>query len=121
MKITERKSILKGIPGWGLSMLTVVLACVLMGIIGKIAEVPAYIIYSVTIIVACFFICRNDPKSVWYVPIISNAFSFVMFVLENSFWSSYTGLIITSGVLLSVISSIGGAWIGRRKTSSDNS
>jgi hypothetical protein len=120
VRIKRRKSILKGIPSWALSILTVVLSFFLLSKINRIAEIPSYIVYSITIVVACFIICRNDPKSVWYVPVLCNVFSLIMFVAENNFWTSYIGIIITSGVVLSVIAAIGGAWMGRRNTASDN-
>ncbi len=91
-----------------------------MGIINDIGEIPSYIIYAVLIIGACFIICRNDPKSVWYVPIICNIFSFLMPVLDNSFWTTPMGIIISSGVVLSVIAAIFGARMGKRNAVSDN-
>ena len=120
MRTHRRKSILTGVPSWALSLVTVFLTAVLLNIINDIGEIPSYIIYSIIIIVACFIICRNDPKSVWYVPILCNIFSFLMPVLDNAFWTSSMGIIISIGVVSSVIAAILGARIGKRNTASDN-
>jgi hypothetical protein len=40
--------------------------------------------------------------------------------LDNAFWTTSMGIIISSGVVLSVIAAILGARIGKRKTISDN-
>ena len=120
MITNRRKSILTGVPSWALSLVTVFLTAVLLNIINDIGEIPSYIIYSIIIIVACFIICRNNPKSVWYVPILCNIFSFLMPVLDNAFWTTSMGIIISSGLVLSVIAAILGARIGKRNTASDN-
>ncbi len=120
MRTDRRKSILTGVPSWALSLVTVFLTAVLLSIINDIGEIPSYIIYAVLIIGACYIICRNDPKSVWYVPILCNIFSFLMPVLDNAFWTTSMGIIISSGVALSVIAAIFGARMGKRKAISDN-
>ena len=121
MRTNRRKSILTGVPSWALSLVTVFFTAVLLSIINDIGDIPSYLIYAVLIIVACFIICRNDPKSVWYVPILCNIFSFLMPLLDNAFWTTSMGIIISSGVVLSLIASIIGARMERRKAISDKS
>lgn len=121
MRTNQRKSILTGVPSWALSLVTLFFTAVLLNLINDIGEIPSYLIYTVLIIVACFFICRNDPRSAWYVPILCNIFSFLMPLLDNAFWTTSMGIIISSGVVLSVIASIYGAKMGRRNAVSDNS
>jgi hypothetical protein len=41
-------------------------------------------------------------------------------VLDNAFWTTSMGIIISSGVVLSVIAAIFGARMGKRKAISDN-
>jgi hypothetical protein len=120
MRTNRRKSILTGVPSWILSLVTVFLTAVLLNIINDIGEIPSYIIYSIIIIVACFIICRNDPTSIWYVPIICNIFSFFIPVLDNTFWTTAMGIIIMSGVVLSVIAAILGARMGKRNAVSED-
>ncbi len=120
MRTNKRKSIIAGVPGWALSLVTVFLTAGLLNMINGIGETPSYIIYAVLITGACFVICRNEPKSVWYVPILCNIFSFLMPVLDNTFWTTSMGIIISSGVVLSVIAAILGARIGKRNAVSDN-
>jgi hypothetical protein len=82
MKTKERK-FLFGIPSWRLSLFAAIFSLVILFIIadllGSILNIDknfgegiAYIIYDILIAAACFFICRNNPKSIWYVPIICN-------------------------------------------------
>lgn len=78
MKSTGKKSLLMDVPSWGLALLTMVLAFVVLMIVSDIiviifkisddstaAELTFYILYNLIIAAGCFFICRNDYKSVW--------------------------------------------------------
>jgi uncharacterized membrane protein len=115
MKAKEIKERIFWVPSWGLSLLTALLSAIVVGVIKNYIEEPfTYIVWSLLIIVACFFICRNDPKSVWYVPVLSNILCILPAVFDDSFWTTSFGIIIGSGVLLSIIAAIAGASIGRR-------
>ena len=81
MRTSIKKMFLR-LPSWGLALLAAVFSIVLLfflaSVIGSfdknIGEVVAYIVYALAIAIVCYFICKKDPKSVWYVLILSNIF-----------------------------------------------
>ena len=131
MKTNRRKSFLKGIPSWGLALLTMVLAFVVLMIVGDIlvaifkipegkGELVFYILYNLIIASGCFFICKQNPKSILYVPVLCNIIGIISAIVEPTFWKSSLWIVICSGWALSVIASIIGARLGRRKAISKN-
>ena len=125
MKSKKQKCLL-GLPSWGLSLLVAISAIIilvlliyLLSLIFKnenIAEGIAYVIYDIIIAAACFFICRNNPKSIWYVPILCNTMGIISAIVEPNFWITSLWILICSGWLLSVGSAISGAIIGKRSS-----
>lgn len=125
MKSTGRKSFLAGIPSWALALIAMVLIFIVLMALGEsikadtvAKEVLVYIIWGIVNAVCCFFIVRQNPKSVWYVPLIINViFIIPAFVepMKASDWIAICGILA-----LSLIASIIGARMGRRKTVSDN-
>ena len=88
----------------------------------SIDEVSAFIIYLLVIAPCCFFIVKQNPRSIWYVPIICNLISIIQAIVLPGFWTtaSWWGIIACSGWALSIIASILGSRMGRRKAVSDN-
>ena len=74
-----------------------------------------YILYNLIIAGGCFYICRQNPKSIWYVPVLCNIIGIVAAIVERDFWISLLWIIIFSGWILSIITSIIGALSGRKK------
>jgi hypothetical protein len=132
MKTNGKKSFLAGIPSWALALLTLFGATiVLFGIaegLGpyiKINEVTgeaiSYSLNGIIIAVCCYFIVKRDPKSIWYVLLICNAFVILPAIVEPNFWISTSMWIpMCGGLVLSIITSIIGARKGRRNAISDN-
>ena len=127
METIEKRSFFSKIPSWGLSLITafvsliflIVLASLLSSIpkIGEnMGELIAYISYDIIIAIACFFICRHNPKSIWYVPIICNTMGIISAIVEPNFWISALWIVMCSGWVLSLIGAFSGALIGRRVT-----
>ena len=84
-------------------------------------EVLGYISYDIVIVIACFLICKKNPSSILYVPIICNIVGVIAaFGEENFYWISTLWIIICGGWLLSLIASIIGAQIGKRTAISGN-
>jgi len=123
-----KKSRLAGIPAWALSLLTFFASVGLFGL-----ELPAsieksidpnvllFIIYVIFLPAACFIICKTHPKSIWYTPLICNAF--VIFSLISVAYSNpeLTFLIFLSAcIVLSAIGAFVGSKIGRRKINQGN-
>jgi hypothetical protein len=118
METKGKKSFLFGIPSWALSLLTAFLSILLLFFLaGLFGEVIGYISYDIVIVIACFFICRKYPKSIWYAPIICNIVGIMAaFGEENFYWVSALWIIICGGWVLSMIGAIIGALIGRRES-----
>ncbi len=130
MKTTEQKSLF-GIPSWGLSLLTAILSLIILfflaSLLGSIpiinkdfSEGIAYITYDILVAIACFFICKHDPKSIWYVPILCNTMGIISAIIEPNFWITSLWIVICSGWVLSLIGAISGAVVGRKIFNSQN-
>ncbi|MFY9153103.1 MAG: hypothetical protein WAO52_13890 [Prolixibacteraceae bacterium] len=78
-------------------------------------EIITYICYDILIAMACFYLSRKNPKSAWYIFIICNAAGILSAISEPNFWISNIWILICSGWLLSLITSILGARKGKRK------
>ena len=118
MKKKAKKSRLAGIPAWALSLM------VFFASVG-LFELPlpesidtnifGLIIYVIFLPAACFIICKTHPKSIWYTPLICNAFIIFLLISVSSSNPDLTFLIFLSGcIVLSVIGAIVGARIGQR-------
>lgn len=128
-----KKTNLWGVPSWGLALLTMFLAFLVLMVVGdiltaifKITEsdgfaLTLYILYNLIIAGGCFYICRHNPKSIWYVPVLCNIIGIISSIAEPTFWSGSLWMVICSGWALSVIASLIGASIGKRTNISDKS
>jgi hypothetical protein len=127
METKKRNSFFTGIPSWALALLTLVLAFIVLMVVGDIitaifkipesdgAELIFYSVYNLIIAVGCFFICRQNPTSIWYVPVLCNIVGIFSAIVERNFWISSLWIVICSGWVISIIVSIIGAWMGKRK------
>jgi hypothetical protein len=126
METKVKKSFLFGIQPWALSLLTAFLGLLflflLAGLLADVAklgdngELIAYICYDIVIAIGCFFICRKNPESIWYVPIICNTMGIISAIVEPSFWITPLWILICSGWVLSLIGAIIGSVLGHRKS-----
>jgi hypothetical protein len=122
-----KKPYLWGIPSWGLALLTMFLAFVVLMVVGDIltsifkipesdiGDLVFYILYNLIIAGGCFYICRQNPKSIWYVPVLCNIIGIISAIIEPNFWISSLWIVICSGWVLSIIVSIIGARLGSKK------
>ena len=116
-----------GLPSWGLALMTMFTAFFVLMVVGDILaaifKIPdsdgfaltLYILYNLVIAGGCFYICRLNPKSIWYVPVLCNIIGIVSSIAEPTFWSGSLWIVICSGWALSIIASITGTLIGKRK------
>ena len=122
MKKKIRRYFLKGVPVWlqalMLAMVSLIVLFFVAATLGQISffsenigEPGAYALHAVVLGVGCFFICRQYPKSTWYVPLIANLFVFLSAAIEPTFWTSYLYLWFGSALPLSYF----GAWLGVTK------
>jgi len=88
METKKKKSFLTDIPSSALAILTLIGAFIVLFAVGtwvshssiineKTDQVITYIIFDVLIAVGCYFIVKRNPRSIWYVPLICNAFGII--------------------------------------------
>lgn len=128
-----KKPNLWGIPSWGLALLTMFLAFVVLMVVGDILnaifkipdsngfDLAFYILYNLIIAGGCFYICKQNPKSIFYVPVLCNIIGIISSIVEPTFWSGSLWIVICGGWVLSVTASLFGASIGKRTNISDKS
>jgi hypothetical protein len=124
MKTNKKRPFLSGIPSWALAALSFIAAFILFFVLGdigglmninaKIGEPILFIIYGIFIAVCCFFIVRQNPKSIWHVPIISNTMGIFVAITSSKFWMTSDWIYFCIGWVLSVIASVIGYFMGRR-------
>ncbi|UCG27549.1 MAG: hypothetical protein JSV24_11340, partial [Bacteroidales bacterium] len=100
----------------GISTLFFLIPAYILGSVEKfsqdIGDLIGCLSYVIITVIACFFICRGHPKSVWYVPFICNIVS-IAGAFGPEFWVAPTWMIVCGGWVLSLIGAISGALIGR--------
>ncbi len=141
MKTNKRKSILAAIRSMGLALIILVVSTwFIIGVfyemlgekikyehpniwLSQYWDILVLVLYILIIAVACFYLVRKNPMSIWFVPLICNAYGIVGIVyaiVENTFWKESDGIILCFGLVLSITTSIIGARIGKRNAVSDN-
>lgn len=120
-----KNSLLAEIPAWALSLMIFFATIGLNGLFDHIelsqsinTEIAEYVTYVILLTASCFIICKTHPKSVWYTPLICNAFIIIILVLLTFTYEArfLPNLILLGGfIVLSVIGAIVGARIGRRR------
>lgn len=83
-------------------------------------EALVYIIWGVVNSICCFFITRQNPKSIWYVPLIINSILTALIISTQNFWENILLISLFGIWVISIIASITGAWQGKRKIISEN-
>ncbi len=125
--ISKEQKLFWELPSWGLSLITALLSLIvlfffaaLLGSLLKnsedVSEWVAYIIYDIIIAIACFFICRHNPKSIWYVPILCNTVGILAAIVEPNFWITFLWIVVCGGWVLSLVGAISGAIVGKRSS-----
>ena len=118
MKKETKKSRLAGIPAWGLSLMVFFASVGLFALPSPEfvdANIFGLIIYVILLPAACFIICKTHPKSIWFTPLICNAFIIFSLIGVSSSNPELTFLILLSAcIVLSVIGAFVGARIGQR-------
>ncbi|MFH1161538.1 MAG: hypothetical protein V1733_11415 [bacterium] len=125
MKTKEKRSFLSDIPSWVLAILTVIVATVVLFGLGEgvsqfinidesIGGALAYSLYDVLIAIGCYFIVKQNPRSIWYVPLICNAVGIIAAIVEPTFWATSLWMLICGGWVLSLVASFIGVKVRRR-------
>lgn len=135
IKPKVKKSFLASLPSGVSALLSLLVFTIVIFVVGDLlnsfdpGSAIAYALFGLLSATACFFIIKQNPKSIWYVPLIINALLIFSAIVENNFWRSPPDNLpgipmwipVCAGWLLSIIVSITGAWMGKRKAISDNS
>ena len=120
METKQKKSFFTKITSWLLAVLIFIVAAIVLFISDSIMTphsetgLISHIINDLIIAAGCFFIVRENPKSIWYVPLICNALSILASIAEPNFWKSIMCIPICGGWVLSLIVSIIAAQQGKR-------
>jgi len=125
IKPKEKKSFLATTPSAVLAILTAFGATIVLfgigeglgsfiKIKGEIGDAIPYILYDIVIIICCYFIVKQNPRSIWYVPIICNVLGIISAIVEPNFWITPMWIPVCSGWVLSIITSIIGIQAGKR-------
>jgi hypothetical protein len=134
IKPKVKKSFLASFPSGVSALLCLVVFTVVLFVVGDLlnsfdpSSAIAYSLSGLLSATACFFIIKQNPKSIWYVPLIINALLIFSAIVETNFWKNPPDNLpgipmwipICSGWVLSIVVSIIGARMGRRKAISDN-
>jgi hypothetical protein len=74
------------------------------------------IAYYIALAVSCFIIVKKNPGSFWFVPLVCNAVTIIGLITDPSFWGdSRLIFVFGSALVISIIGSIIGALVGRRR------
>ena len=118
MKATDKNSKFIALPSWALAILAAFLVGVIVGLfnglVKSIGNNPRYMIWAALTAISCFFICWNDPKSYWYVPLLCNILAGLAAVFDDTFWTTPFWIIMLVGLVLSFIAAFLGARVGQR-------
>ena len=134
MEKKETKSQLARVPAWGLSIITLFVSVIPLIIVNDpkstsldTIQIIGWIFNIFLVTVACFFICKAHPKSVWYTPVICNGVTIIGLIANIILTIAFTivgqgyktseaeWIIIICSIILSVIGAIAGAKIGRQR------
>ena len=111
MKKEKRKSFSDGIPSLAyafISLIVSLLALILISsglstisfISENTGQAGTYIFYGIFLAVACYFICKHNPGSVWYVPVICSGANILSAILEPDFWKTELGILLGGGIIM---------------------
>lgn len=74
-----------------------------------------YLLWAVIIAVCCFLIIRYDPKSIWYVPLVSISIFVPAVYAEIRYWGSPNSVSLLVGVILIAVISLLAYRAGRKR------
>jgi len=128
IKPKEKKSFLSTTPSAVLAILSLIVFTIVLFVVDDLVHsfdgggITAYALFGIMSATACFFIIKQNPKSIWYVPLIINLALITSAFVEPYFWNKPPDvngipmwIPICPGWVLTIIVSLIGARMGRRK------
>lgn len=97
------------VPSWIQAFLILVAATIVLFAVGESAHESIWIgylafgLYTLVIVLGCFFIISRHPKSIWHVPFICNATSIISAIIEPNFWRTSLWIPNVIGWVLTII------------------
>ena len=92
MGTKSEDSFLAGSPSWALAVVSLIGATIVQFVVDELVHsfdevgISAIFLFELLAAAACFFIIRQNPKSVWYVPLIINSLLILSAIVEPNFW-----------------------------------
>jgi asparagine N-glycosylation enzyme membrane subunit Stt3 len=130
-----KKSFLSSFPSGVTALLSLIVFTIVLFVVDELVHsfdeggISAYALYGLLSATACFFIIKQNPKSIWYVPLIINSLFIFAAIAEPYFWRNPPEvpagippewIPVCSGWVLTIVVSIIGARMRKRKAISDN-
>lgn len=123
MNTEEPSSTLPATLSWVYSVLAGIFAAFVLFLVSEflhgltsLNDDIGLICYVVVAAAAGFAICRSQPKSVWFAPIICNAAGILSACIEPTFWRTSMWMIVGAGWGISLCAAVAGASIGRQSS-----
>ena len=125
------RSLISLMPSWALAFGATIIAYLVLMLTARFLgefkslssttlNITTFVIYGIIIGAACFFISGKYPESWWHVPVICNIIGITSAFGEPFFLTSNLWKLFGIGWVLSVIGTIAGVLIGRRRKSKDS-
>ncbi len=126
--IKKFRTIISMMPSWALAFGATIISYLIMMITARFlgefrsltettVNIITFVIYGIVTGAACFLISRKFPESWWHVPVICNIIGITSAFGEPVFMISNLWKLFGIGWILSVIGTIAGVIIGRRRKS----
>lgn len=125
MKSTEKKPFLDRASSFVWALIGAFVALILFFLLVELVFAPllgmqlgetvGYLIYGLMLGILGFIICKHDPKSVWYVILVLNIFTFLTVIGEYRTIVGVLGILNGIALLLSIIGGVLGTRAGRKQ------
>lgn len=125
MKSTEKKPLLDRASSFVWALIVTFVALILLFLLVELVLAPllgmqlgetvGYLTYGLILGLSGFIICKHNPKSVWYVILVLNIFTFLTVIGEYRTIIGALGLLNGIAFLLTIIGCVLGARTGKKQ------
>ena len=93
------------------SVLTLIISSLLLFSIGEGTgnSTAGYVVAGLLTAIACFYIVKQNPASIWYAPVVCNVLGIVAAFIEPNFWITSMWMLNAAAWGLAIVASIMGA------------
>lgn len=99
---TKKRSLLTDVPSWILAILILVIITIVLFVADELVHSfdpggkTAVVLFFLLVSAACFIIVRQNPESIWYVPVICNVMYIFSAIFEPHFWKGVDWIFVCS-------------------------